>query len=368
MNSFEIASRSLRANILTLPSGKFVTAGQNQFLTLWTRDFCHAVRGLLVLNEDETVRNHLTFLLNSLRADGLVPRVVDNRLVQLRVAWQAARKLLPFLPKLTFKEPLKPQYTDEHGSCAIDSNLLVLMAALRLKDRPRGEEWWSEHKTQLERVFHYYDDKFKDGLIFQTPFADWQDSASREGFTFLTNFFYYSVSVRMGKTFDKQILKNKFFDKKNGVFKTMVGSDILSVDGNLFVLEHPDFLTISEKKALWENLKATPLLNDGIGMCSYPDYARKDLAFHVKFARLDAYHGHLAWSWLMGLGLHVCRLMEDREMERMQRELIDRVLGRDDEVLEIYIPQDQWRGWESWLVRSERPFAWGAGYLVESLS
>lgn len=185
MTIFKIASDSLKANIMTLPSGKYVSAGQNQFLTLWTRDFCHAVRGLVAIGEEDVAKNHLSYLLKSLRPDGLVPRVVDNRLVQFRVAYQSFRKLVPFLPKLAFKEPLKAQYVDEHGSHAIDSNLLVLLAALMVKKTPGGDVWWKEHEEELKKVFRWYDDQFRDGLIYQTAFADWQDSVKREGHTFL---------------------------------------------------------------------------------------------------------------------------------------------------------------------------------------
>lgn len=373
-DSLAISSRSLRANILTLPSGHYLTAGQHQFLTLWTRDFCHAVRGLLALDELDTVRDHLSLLLNSLRDDGLVPRVVDNRLVQFRVAWQAGRRLLPFLPTLAFKEPLTPQYVDEHGSRAIDSNLLVLLAALQLKER--DEAWWKSHEPKLRRVYDYYQSHMKNGLIFQTPFADWQDSASRQGHAFLTNLFYFLASVRLqkvgwdlafnGESF-RTLLKQKFFVK--GIFRSMETHERVSVDGNLFALEAEEFLSSEEKKELWMTLKTHPVvsLSGHIGVCSYPDYSASEIAFHVKLAKLQGYHGHLAWSWLMGLGLKVAVLMKDEDMIQKQLTLIDRVLNRDGEVLEVYAPDKNWQGWESWLVRSERPFAWGSGYLVEGL-
>ncbi len=371
MNILNIAETSLRQNIMTLPSGRYLTAGQNQFLTLWTRDFCHAVRGLVACGETEVAKNHLSYLLNNLRDDGLVPRVVDNRMVQFRVAWQSFRKLCPILPKLSFKEPLTPQYTDEHGSNAFDSNVLVILAALQL-----GDEFFTANKTQLKKVWHWYEDKFRDGLIWQTPFADWQDTTKREGHTFLLNLFYYLAASRLEKkgwtVKNLPDLKNKINDLflKDGLYLSQLGYSQVSVEAHLFALEADEFLTSEEKKNLWKNLKAHPVvaLDGAIGRCSYPDWPASDLAWHIKFANLKRYHGSLSWSWLMGFGLKVATLMNDQEMISKQSAHIERVLVRDGEVYEVYDPENDFKPWGSWLIKSEHPFAWGSGYLVEALS
>lgn len=371
MKSLGIATASLKANIMTLPSGKFVTAGQNQFLTLWTRDFCHSVRGLVLIGEEEVAKNHLGYLLKSLRADGLVPRVLDNHLVQFRVAWQSGRKLLPLLPKLSFKEPLKAQYVDEHGSHAVDSNLLVILASLMVSDKT----WWKEHEVQIGNVFHWYDHQLRDGLIWQSGFSDWQDSVKREGHTFLTNLFYFLVASRLRERgmkieVDLSQLKKKihetFFEK--GLYKTMMGSEIVSVDGNLFALEADEFLSTSEKENLWQQLLKHPLGARALGSCSYPSYPNSDVAWHVKFAKLHGYHDKFAWSWLMGLGLKVALMMKDEMKIAEQLKQIENNLDRDQVVMELYDPEKNWLPWESWLLKSEHPFAWGAGYLVEALT
>lgn len=363
-----IAADSLRANIMTLPSGKFLTAGQNQFQTLWTRDFCHSVRGLLSIGEKEVVENHLDYLLQNLRADGLVPRVIDNLQVQYRVSWQALRKNLPFLPKLSFKEPLKPQYTDEHGSNAFDSNLLLIRASLAA-----GEVFWKAHELDLRRVWHWYDDKFRDGLIWQAPFSDWQDTTKREGHTFLLNFFYFEALVELEKLgwrapvtshALKQSLKKTFWNGE--VFLSQKGYPQVSVEGNLFALFDENLLDHEEKAVLWKNLKNHPVVKiDGvIGRCCYPDWPSKDLAIHIKLASLTRYHGSLAWSWLMGLGLLAAIEMNDQEMIEKQTLFIDQILKRDGEVFEVFDPEKDFKPWGSWLIQSEHPFAWGSAYLT----
>lgn len=377
LNPLTIAEASLRANIIRLESGDFLVAGQNQFLTLWTRDFCHACRGLFALGETGVIKSHLGFLLKNLNAEGLVPRVIDNQLVQFRVAYQTLRKNLPFMPKLKIKEPLIPQYRDEHGSFAIDSNLLVLLVALELKQR--GEEsWWLEHFEALKKVFQWYQ-LDEHGLINQGPFSDWQDSAKRAGHCFLTNLFYYLVSCRLSHLaidvpVDLKLLKEKihatFFDHHVGLYKTHELLNVISLEGNLFALEASEFLIEADKRLLWENLKAHPLLQldqGHMGRCSYPEYDKNQIAWHVRLASLERYHGGLAWSWLMGLGLKVAIEREDIQTTSLMLTKIHSLLIRDREVVEVYDPNDMWKPWESWLISSERPFSWGAGYMIEAL-
>jgi hypothetical protein len=374
-----LAEASLRANIIELPSGKFLAAGQNQFRTLWTRDFCHAARGLFAIGEVEVVRDHLSRLLVSVRDDGLVPRVLDNKLVQWRVAYQTARRIFPFLPELKLVEPLRPQYTDEHGSHAVDSNLLVLLTALQLKTYPGGEAWWQTHEEKLQKVWRWYDARKRDGLIYQTAFSDWQDSVRRNGFTFLTNFFYYLAAHRLQKVgwqtgvelnVLSQRLREEFFDAESGLFLSLKGSEVISLDGNLLALEAREFLTSDEKAQLWKSLMRHPLtqLDHGLlGRCSYPDWPKRAVAWHVHLAGLKRYHGGLAWSWLMGLGLKVAHEQGDRTTVERMLHKVHTLLQRDQDVMELYDPKDLWFPWESWLLTAERPFSWGAGYLIEAL-
>lgn len=370
-NLFSVAEKSLRANIMELPSGKFLAAGQHQYKTLWTRDFCHAVRGLIAIGETETAKSHLSFLFKNLRDDGLAPRVMDNHIVQLRVAWQCFRQVMPFLPEFSFKEPLGFQYKDEHGSNAIDSNLLAILATLQLED-----EFFQQHEAELHRMWNWYEDKFRDGLIYQTSFSDWQDTCKRTGFNFLTNLFYYLAGRRLEKFGWKmnmnlaelsQRIKATFWDGQ--VYKATVGYDIVSIEGNLFALESDEFLNSDEKKTLWENLKKHPIVSlDGvIGRCSFPDWPDEDLAWQIKFTGLQRYHGSISWSWLIGLGLSVCLKMNDQEMIEKQMKHIEQLLLRDGEVYEIFDPDKNFLPWQSRVFRSEHPFAWGSGYLAHAL-
>lgn len=377
LSSLVIAEASLRANIVTVDGLRFLAAGQNQFRTLWTRDFCHAVRGLLVLRDFRLVQDHLGFLLSHLREDGLVARVVDNRLVQFRVAYQTLRHFVPGLKSMELKSPLKVQYVDEHGSEAIDSNLLLLRAALLVKAvAPEGEMWWQEQEVKLHKAWRWYDQKIVDGLVRQSSFSDWQDSVERKGVTFLTNFLYFEVAAGLRSIgWDEPVdlarlgarMRGTFFDQTSGVFLSHHGSPQVSLEGNLLALESKEFLSESEKQQLWSALKKHPLMKIP-GSCSYPAWPRSVVAWHVKLAGLQDYHGPLVWSWLLGLLLKVAELRQDKDMVRELELKIHALLLRDGEVVEVYDSHNMWLPWSSWLIAAERPFSWGAAYLIEALS
>ncbi|MFN8791511.1 MAG: hypothetical protein ACK5Y2_08680 [Bdellovibrionales bacterium] len=367
---FEIAKQSLLGNIVEIENQKFLVAGQNQFKTLWTRDFCHSIRGLVAIGQQDVACSHAQYLLNHLREDGLVPRVVDNHLVQFRVAWQSARTLLTFLPGLKFQAPLKAQYIDEHGSNAMDSNVLLILGALQL-----GDQFWQRNESKLKTVWNWYQGKFHGGLLQQSAFSDWQDTTRRQGRTFLMNLLYFLAAARLQKkgwnldldlTAYKETLQRTFL--RDGVYLSQEGYDVVSVEAHLLALESPEFLSDTEKEQLWLNLKKHPLitLDGAIGRCSYPDWPSKDLAWHIKVAQLKNYHGSITWSWIAGLGLKVARLMKDPAMIQKQLDHLEFLLS-EGEVLEVYDPYRNLKPWRSWLLSSEHPFSWGAGYVAEAL-
>ncbi len=368
----DIALQSLRANIVRLPTGDFLTAGQHQFQTLWTRDFCHAVRGLVLAGEVAVAESHLARLLSNLRDDGLVPRVLDNYPVQLRVAWQTVRTLVPIVPRLAFREPLTPRYIDEHGSNAYDSNVLLILAALRMP-----QKFWRHHEKELRRVWDWYEDKFRDGLVHQPPFSDWQDTTKREGETFLLNLLLFLAASRLKCrgweiSLDLGAYRRRLMDVflNDDLFLSLAGSAVISIEGNLLALEAQEFLDTEEKLRLWNALKRHPLVTlDGVlGRCSYPDWPSGELAWHIRFAKLERYHGAISWSWLAGLGLKVAQLMGDEDFSNRQRTHLQRLLVRDGSVVEIYDPDQEFRPWSSWLLEAERPFAWGSAYVLDALT
>ena len=152
-----ISATALSANIETVADQSFLTAGRHQFRSLWTRDFCHAVRGLLILKRTDVVRNQLDLIFLNLRQDGLVPRTLDSipaqERVAITVATTAAQNYLPaaLRPGLSqsFSIPLsinlKPEYVDENKTESIDGNTLVILASLQYFAATGDEAWLRSH-------------------------------------------------------------------------------------------------------------------------------------------------------------------------------------------------------------------------------
>lgn len=383
---FRLAEASLVANIVTLGSGTYLTAGRNQFKTLWTRDFALAARGLLQIGRADVVRNHLGRLIEKRRpSDALVPRVMDS----MKVGWRVVRKFLTQMVPPSIRwfdsdppilDPLVPEYQDEHGTEAIDSNLLVLLASLQYVASTGDREWWNVHEPALRQIYHYYDEKLSDGLVRQARFSDWQDSVRREGRAFYTNLLYSTVSERLAIEMSWPIsaekrnrlrseIQNVFFDPASGLFRSLEGYSQISVDGNLLAIDLGFYPPASEPaRALYANLKKHPLWNGpgGIpGQVTVPAYPPDWKSLAVRFVNLRNYHEDLYWSWLMALSGKVALLVGDRaEGERIYATL-EAIVRRDGAVAEIFVPEPLLPVWRSRFFSAEMPFSWGAAFAVD---
>ena len=80
-----LAQNSLKANIISTSEGPMLAAGHSHFRTLWTRDFCFSVPGLLLIGERDLARRQLELIWKHQRKDGLLPRGIDVMAPQLRV-------------------------------------------------------------------------------------------------------------------------------------------------------------------------------------------------------------------------------------------------------------------------------------------
>lgn len=66
----ERAIKSMESQIVQLQEGFFYKAADNQFNTLWTRDFAYSIESLLFHDKDIVVRDHLNFLLDNMDENG----------------------------------------------------------------------------------------------------------------------------------------------------------------------------------------------------------------------------------------------------------------------------------------------------------
>lgn len=377
------ASEGLLGNVVALSSGPHLSAGRGQFSGLWTRDFCFAAGGLLDLGRGDVVGNHVSTLLAKQRSsDGLVPRLMDSLSpAYLRVVWHCGARFLPApLRARPLGDVLLAEYQSEHGVEAVDSNLLVLAAALSYVERTSDHAWWRRHERRLVRAYRYYDRLRDSDLVVQAPYSDWQDSARRSGKTFYTNVLYHLVTARLGPSAAFGIdgerarrirarLRDAFFDSGTGLYRSVQGHPQLSLDGILLALD-AELFDAAAASALYAALKRHALWQRHSipGWCTTPDYPIQWISIPTKLVGLRHYHDRLRWSWLTALSAKVAAKMNDLTEARRILALLQARVVRDGAVYEVYSPEPPFEPWRSRLYASERHFSWGAGMIVEALA
>jgi hypothetical protein len=367
----EIAKKSLETNIVKLDKGLFLSAGAHQFKSFWTRDFCFSSRGLLAIHRGDVVKSHLTYLINNRRNDDLVPLYVDsiqpvNRVVT-DVLFKAVRLNSLSLP---ITNDIKPFYLVNNEHEAIDSNLMVLDAAQLYAKETKDTAWFNSHQNSFRRIFDFYKKKKQNSLIYQTAHADWQDSASRQGFTFFTNLLYYHMAreYKFMNATELTELKNKivetFYDKKMGVFLSMAGRNNVSLEGNLWAIEHG---LIANPEILYRNLTNHPLYTKYKipGFATYPSYSFFDTYIQVKVVGLQEYHGSIYWSWLIAYAGKIAHKMNDIPTYNKIYANLNEMAQRDQTVFEIYNNNNDITPFKSSLYKSESPFSWGSAFVVD---
>lgn len=378
----EIAQSSLRSNIVSLQSGQYLVAGQHQFRTLWTRDFCSSIRGLLSMGETEVVRNHLGVLMDQRRyPDGLISRVMDSIPIQLRVIIDSVFAFIRFPLGIPIEDPLKAQFKDEHGSEAIDSNALVLLGALDYFEQTQDQAWWDVHKQELVEIFHFYQLHLNSqGLLTQQQFSDWQDSVSRQGVTSYANLLYVLLLRRLAHYAEFQIPSDQwltqrevfiqtFYDAQSGLFRSIQNEPYFSLDTQLLAIDRDLFSDAPElAQDLYLSLKRSPLWNGPAGIPGFvttPDYPASWVTQTVKWAGLEHYHDEVYWSWLIALSAKVSLKQGDIDEARRITTELARVIERDGVVAEIFFPTPKLALWEKPIYKAETPFSWGSALTVE---
>jgi glycogen debranching enzyme len=375
--ALQIAQASLFENIVETRDGPVLRAGGNQFSGLWVRDFCYSIPGLLAAGRSDVVKHQLALIISARRpTDHLVPRLLDTVSSKVRVL----RGLFPWLGRLPKLEaPFQAEYVGEHGTEAIDSNLLVLRGLILYVEHTSDTDFDFSLPQIFNDLWSTYASKRVDGWIVQEPYGDWQDSVRRTGATFLTNYHAWWVeahATRLGWiTRDRQELdlfrdrlKREFYLPEQGLYRSHLDLDVVSLDGNALALLEPGFWSDrAEREVVHRALVQSPLGREP-GRASFPEYPRSWRSANVRLVGLSHYHDRLAWSWLLGLqGSAALAVGDLAEADRI-RQLVESILIRDRVVGEVYRPWRSYTGFKSLLYRSETPFSWGAAFLVDFLA
>lgn len=377
-----LAASSIKANLITTAQGPALRAGGHQFASLWTRDFCFAVPGLLAVGEKATAQNHLQMLLDAVTPEGWVPRLLDNERSALKVLrWTVGRKILPrHTPSRVLKTPLRREYLGEHRTLAYDGGALLYLASLQA-----GMPATPENIEAIKRIVKFYERLSDDFTrpIPQTAYSDWQDSARREGPRDFVNYLVLRVlrdAVSRGwiekeALIEFEIVFNQEF--MPGVLRPELslhavarGERQVSLETHLFRIQDAvsaGKMDVAEK--LWKALKDHPVYHRAKvpGVPVDPEYADDQVSFFTKAVGLRHYHDRLCWTWLAAETAKTAKLVRDREEAERIFRVLDEVCAGYGDVPEVLDPESL-EAFETLLYRSEMPFSWGAAKILEALA
>ena len=333
----EIAQASLRANIIPTTHGTLCVAGAHQFRTLWTRDFCYAVPGLLKLGHEDLVRRQLRVILSFVRTDGQMPRGLDVTSPKVRVLNALMNN--PLKNFIAYSQPLRAEYVGEHGTVAYDSNVLWAWAAALSK----------YDGAPLTKVLSIYE-RNTDGLYEQPKYSDWMDSLRRRGPQLLFHLQMWRTLRELGIETDSlsRVIRAKWFNDENRWV-------IESTDTLLLAIE----LGFGETSSLVSEVKRRPV---GVPSIEQP---LSEVSLTTRIAGLRHYHDGFAWAWLAADTARVLLPHAPEFSETILTEL-EKLCVNEGAVPEIYVAGTD-RAVRAKLYKSEMPFTWGAAKVLEAL-
>lgn len=377
----QLAAASLKANLVVTAQGPALRAGGHQFASLWTRDFCFSVPGLLALGEKEAVRNHLQLLLDAVTPEGWVPRLLDDEFSALKVLrWTLGRKILPrHTPGRVRRRPLRREYLGEHRTLAYDGGALLYLASLQA-----GMPATAENVEAIKRIVKFYE-RLSDDFsrpVPQAAYGDWQDSARREGPRDFVNYLVLRVlrdAVARGWIEKEALLEFELVFHQEfmpGVLRPELSLHAVARGGRQVSLETHLFRVqdavaggkadVGEK--LWRSLKDHPVYHRAKipGVPVDPEYPTAEVSLFTRAVGLRHYHDRLCWTWLAAEAAKTALLVGDREEAARVFRALEEVCEACGEVPEVLDPESL-APFETLLYRAERPFSWGAAKIVEAL-
>lgn len=373
-----IAQASLQKNIVNTEQGQYVRAGAHQFGSLWTRDFCFAVPGLVAIGERRAAENHLLHLVRVCHPESrLIPRILESGSSAMRVVFHSGLRFLPlkyFLKPI--RSPLHPEYLGEHGTRSMDSNLLVFIMCGTL-----AESWSPESKDEmlqgLKPVFEFIREQtqsFKK-VISQKAYEDWQDSAARQGEISYTNaltLIALKMALKLGLAVEaefvhfKKLFHDHFYSETVKLFATTEEKNSFCLETQLLLI---DFAVVDDATVIWQSLKKSELWNKALipGVPHVPQYEKNEISWTCKLAGLSRYHDGFIWAWLSAYSAKIAFKVQDYDSGVQILNHLEEWAVRDKDLGEIY-NMHSGKLHESLLFRSERPFSWAAGKTLEALS
>lgn len=363
----------IRNNILQSEEGAYIVAGGHQFKTLWCRDFCFSVSGLIAAGFTAEVDNSIDLLFQNITSDGQAPRGLDYIDPKIRVALATLRIKNRDQHQHQSPNPkkviLKPEYLGEHGTPALDSQLLLILAALQRKESVHFTKWQNSFSKMIAYV-----EKFKkpNGLIFQPKYSDWCDSQKRLGFGLYMNILYLMVKSALNEdttALEESIFTN-FYNKQKKLFSQFVDKNNFPAEAHFFILRNRLLNNFIDADDLAISFFGSEL-GQQPGLALHPKLPQSEISWTTQIVGLKNYHQGYLWSWLLAEQAMVARQYNHHgKIDNIKTDLykkISSLISTDQMIYEIY-ESDFKKPVKTLLYQSESPFTWGLSKIYEALS
>jgi hypothetical protein len=355
------------------------------------RDFAMSVGGLLALSREDVVRDTLELVFSLQRADGLLPRVIDNQNITGRTILGSA-----FGYVQDFSEPLKGWFETENQVVVIDGNATIPWAASRYVLATHDLDFARKWFATMEKSLAYLETSYMtDGLIDHQPgYSDWEDSVSRMGRVAMTSEFYllalqgaaawadligersragdYRIrAIRVQAAFEKLFWDETHgrlinFIAPNGTGGASVTDDHWTADANFMAVA---FGLVSPDKAQailshWPAQISLPWPRT-----TWPDYPDASKDQIVRLVGIADYHDKLYWVWLGAAAAMASRADGDCATYNRLLDTMAATIAADKALYEIYELGSDGKTLKHVnrvLYRAEQPFSWSSAMLVEA--
>lgn len=357
-----------------------ILASSVNFDDYWARDSFWASLGLLESGLDaEKVRESLELFLKYQRSDGKIPRKIALDYNGLKYFGLKIKRRAP-----------RPIYSSALAwRFSVDDNLLFGIAFCRYVEKTGDLKWAGGYFENLLSALEFYARKnlLREDLIFESGFANWQDTVYKRGFVLYSNCLWYEAVRSFENLRDKlnknpasrlpnaemivfQIRDKFWLDDKNYFTDSVQGgkSDkYFDLAGNLlailFDIAHPKQAEKILRQVSDIEARCNALLSDEekniLHPLNYPRYPWRRISPALYLFGIQDYQNGINWSWIEALLVLVQIKTGHTEDARQNFARFAEIILKNNHIHETYYLDG--RPFNHLLWKSAVPFAWGVG-------
>jgi hypothetical protein len=327
-----------------------IYAGSTHFKALWIRDSLFACFGALALKDYTIVEKNINTILANLR-EGHVP---------LRIGYKSQ-----ILQQVGLPAGYGVTNNQDKGNYPpFDGNSLLLIIAEKYENSTSKK---LDH-DKLKQVVSWFDKNEKNSLLYEGPYASWEDSLNLTGPRLYTNVCYYRALIAASKIFkDSSYLIRAAKTKKqilkwwNGKYFTDGHRNTFMAAGNLLAI----LWGIADSKKSKKILKYMSKRKTICPPACYRPIKTTEVPWYMRLLGLRQYHGTMEWSWLAAAEIACYRLINEPKEAYRRNTLLVGLMEKYGGIYEVYInnlPVKQF------FYKSEKNFAWTLGIFIASQS